>query len=59
MVDGTRRRFDGDVNRTRDFAVTLRFRDSDRGQYAMAAYLFWLNSGSQFPRATLSTFSVE
>jgi len=59
MVDGTRRRFDGEVNRTRDFAVTLRFRDSDRGQYAMVAYLFWLNSGSQFPRATLSTFSVE
>jgi hypothetical protein len=58
-IDGNRLRFDGDVNRSRDFAVTLRFRDSDRGQYTMAAYLFWPNSGTQFPRTTLSTFTVE
>jgi hypothetical protein len=58
-ADGSELRFDGSVNRTRDFAVTLRFRDSDRGQYAMSAYLFWPGSGIQFPRTTLSTFTVE
>jgi len=58
-ADGGKLRFDGDVNRTRDFAVALRFRESDRGQYSMGAFLFWPNSGSQFPRATLSTFTVE
>jgi hypothetical protein len=58
-ADGTELRFDGTVSRSRDFAVALRFRDTDRGQYAMSIHLFWPGSGSQYPRTTLSTFTVE
>jgi hypothetical protein len=52
-------RFYGDVRRSGDFAVTLRFTDSQRGLYSMGVGLFWPNSGSQFPRSTLSTVVVQ
>ncbi|HEY7286407.1 MAG TPA: hypothetical protein VH497_13240 [Vicinamibacterales bacterium] len=52
-------RFTSTVSRAGDFAVTIRFSDSDRGRYTLAAYLFWPNSGSQYPRGSLSTISVE
>lgn len=47
------------VSRSGDFSVTVRFADSNRGRYMLSAYLFWPNSGSQYPRGTLSTISVE
>ena len=52
-------RFYGDVRRSGDFAVTLQFTDSQRGRYSMGVGLFWPNSGSQYPRSTLSTVVVE
>jgi hypothetical protein len=58
-ADGSKLRFDGDIRRSGDFAVTLRFRDQDRGQYSMSVNLFWPNSGPQFPRTTLSTITID
>lgn len=52
-------RFSGEVRRSGDFAVTVRFTESQRGQYSMGVVLFWPNSGSQYPRSTLSTFLVQ
>jgi hypothetical protein len=47
------------VNRTRDFTVSIRFTDTQRGSYSLSNYLFWSGSGSQYPRSSLSTFVVE
>jgi hypothetical protein len=52
-------RFAGEVRRSGDFAVTVRFTDSQRGQYSMGVVLFWPNSAAQFPRSTLSTVVVQ
>lgn len=52
-------RFSGTVSRSGDFSVPVRFTDSQRGAYYMAVYLFWPGSGSQYPRSSLSTVTVE
>ena len=51
--------FYGEVKRSGDFAVSVRFNDSQRGQYAMAVYLYWKDSGTQYPRSSASTITVE
>ena len=51
--------FYGAVNRTRDFSVTVRFTDAQRGTYYLSNYLYWPNSGSQYPRSSVSTIVVE
>jgi hypothetical protein len=51
--------FYGEVKRSRDFSVDVRFNDSQRGQYGMAVYLFWQGSGTQYPRSSVSTITVE
>ena len=59
-VDGTDPvRFNGTISRSRDFTVTVRFTDAQRGQYYMAVCLFWPNSGPQYPRSSVSTFIVQ
>lgn len=52
-------RFNGTVSRSGDFTVPVRFDDSQRGAYYAAVYLFWPGSGSQYPRSSVSTFTVE
>ena len=51
--------FRGTVSRSGDFTVPIRFTDAQRGAYMLAVYLFWPGSGSQYPRGTVSTISVE
>ncbi len=51
--------FSATMNRSHDFSVTIRFTDAQRGRYYLANYLFWANSGSQFPRSSASTVVVE
>jgi len=51
--------FRGTMSRSGDFSVPVRFTDAQRGAYQLSLYLFWPGSGSQYPRSTLSTFSVE
>jgi len=59
-VDGSEPvRFYGDVRRSGDFTVSIRFAVSQRGQYAAGVALFWPGSGSQFSRTYLSTVTVE
>ena len=52
-------KFYGEVRRSGDFSVTVRFSDAQRGQYAMGVYLFWPNSGPQYARSFMSTVSVQ
>jgi hypothetical protein len=51
--------FYGEVKRSGDFSVEVRFNDSQRGRYAMGVFLYWPNSGSQYPRSSMSTITVE
>ena len=51
--------FRGTVSRPGDFSVPVRFTDAQRGSYQLSLYLFWPGSGSQYPRSSLSTFTVE
>ena len=51
--------FRGTVSRSGDFSVPVRFTDAQRGSYQLSLYLFWPGSGSQYPRSSLSTFTVE
>jgi len=51
--------FPGAISRSGDFSVPIRFTDSQRGTYQLSVYLFWPGSGSQFPRSSLSTVTVE
>jgi len=52
-------RFPATVARNGDFTITVRFSDGDKGQYSLSTYLYWPNSGSQYPRTSLSTITVE
>ena len=52
-------RFFGPVSRTGDFSVDVRFTEAQQGRYSAGVYLFWPNSGSQYPRAVRSTFVVQ
>jgi len=51
--------FSGTISRSGDFTVPVRFTDTQRGTYQLSVYLFWPGSGSQFPRSSLSTITVE
>jgi hypothetical protein len=51
--------FNTTVSRSGDFSVPIRFSDSQRGAYYLSIYLFWPGSGSQYPRASVSTVTVE
>jgi len=51
--------FRGTVSRSGDFSVPVRFTDAQRGAYQLSLYLFWPGSGSQYPRSSLSTVTVE
>jgi hypothetical protein len=52
-------KFYGTVSTSRDFGVDVKFADTQRGRYAMGIYLYWPNSGAQYPRTALSTFVVQ
>jgi hypothetical protein len=52
-------RFTSTVSRSGDFSVTVRFADTDRGRYVLTTYLYWPNSGGQYPRGALTTINVE
>jgi hypothetical protein len=52
-------RFNGEVRRSGDFAINVRFTDSQRGQYDIGMVLFWPNSGPQYARTYLSGVTVE
>jgi hypothetical protein len=52
-------RFSATVSRSKDFTITLRFTESQRGQYYLGVTLFWPGSGSQYSRSYLSTVTVE
>jgi len=52
-------RFYGDVRRSGDFAVNVRFTDSQRGQYDIGMVLFWPSSGPQYARTYLNGVTVE
>jgi len=59
-VDGSNPiRFNGSVSRSRDFTVSVQFTEAQRGQYYMAAFLFWPKSAAQFPRSSVSTITVQ
>ena len=51
--------FSSTISRSGDFSVPIRFTDSQRGAYQLSVYLFWPGSGSQYPRSSLSTITVE
>jgi len=51
--------FSGDVARSGDFTVLVRFAQAQRGRYVMGVYLFWSTSGPQPPRAWLTSITVE
>jgi hypothetical protein len=51
--------FSGAVSRGGDFSVPVRFTDAQRGRYGLAIYLFWPDSGPQYPRASLTSIAVE
>ena len=51
--------FSGDVTRSGDFSVPVRFPAGMRGRYVMSVYLFWRDSGPQYPRASLMSIFVE
>lgn len=51
--------FSSAVSSSGGYSVTIRFTDAQKGQYYLSDYLFWPGSGSQYPRASLSTITVE
>lgn len=47
------------VSANRRFSVPHTFTDSEAGRYALQLFLFWPDSGPQYPRANVSTIRVE
>jgi hypothetical protein len=41
------------------FTLDVEFRDGQQGRYSMEVFLFWPNSGSQYPRSDLTPIVVE
>jgi hypothetical protein len=52
-------RFYGDLRRSRDSTINVRFTESQRGRYDLGTVLFWPNSGPQYARTYLSGVTVE
>jgi hypothetical protein len=51
--------FSGDISRSGDFTVPVRFPTGTRGRFVMSVYLFWQDSGPQYPRTSLTSVLVE
>lgn len=49
----------GTVTRSGTFTVDIDFTQGQKGLYAVSLYLFWPDSGSQFPRGVLTPILVE
>lgn len=47
------------VTRSSTFTVDVTFTSAQRGLYAMEVFLFWPNSGTQFPRGIVTPILVE
>lgn len=52
-------RFWGSVTRSGTFTVEGDFTQAQRGLYSMELFLFWPDSGSQYPRSMLTPILVE
>jgi hypothetical protein len=52
-------RFGGAVSSSGGFSIAIRFTDAQKGSYYLSDYLFWPNSGSQYPRGSVGTITVE
>jgi hypothetical protein len=48
-----------EVSRSGEFRVDLEVRDGWEGPYSVQLFLFWPNSGSQYPRCNLSPLIVS
>jgi hypothetical protein len=51
--------FAGAVNRVGDFTVPVRFPAGATGRFVMSVYLFWPESGPQYPRASMTSILVD
>jgi hypothetical protein len=49
----------GTVTRSGTFTVDVAFTQAQRGLYAMEVFLFWPNSGTQYPRGIVTPVLVE
>lgn len=52
-------RVQGAVSSAGTFVIEHQFEDHHRGRYEMEVFLFWPNSGGQFPRAGATTIVIE
>lgn len=52
-------RFSGTISRSKDFSVTIKFTDAQKGRYIVGVALFWPDAGAQFGRTNLTPIVVE
>ena len=58
-TDGDAVRVSQRVSSRGSFDADVEFRDGQQGRYSMEVFLFWPNSGAQYPRSNLTPIIVE
>lgn len=51
--------FPSAVSSSGGFTLSIRFTDAQKGPYFVGDYLYWPNSGGQYPRSGITTITVE